>query len=354
MHILFVDDEPRILQGLRRLLFSRRQEWKASFAGGGDEALRLLAAEQVDVLVSDVRMPGMTGVELLRRVRSDHPAAVRVLLSGQVAPDTALEPTEVAHRFLSKPSDPALLFDLLEQLDRFCAEVPITSREIVTSISGLPCAPERVAAFQRALGAGEPDIDSAITIAAADLGMTAKLLQLVNSSFLGAAQPTTDVGEAVRHLGVDVLRTLSESLDIFGRPTAVVPGFSVTALGGAGRANASRRLGPIGHPDHATVVLEEVGQLVLSASCPDRLAADLTEANQSDEPLHELDLRNDHLSHGDIGRHLLALWGLPEAVFRGPRDRAHSDIGAQPGAPASWPLPGLSSFDRILPQDLHR
>lgn len=314
MHILFVDDEPRILQGLRRLLFSRRQQWKASFADSAEAALQILAAEPVDVVVSDVRMPGMSGVELLRVVRQNHPGVARALLSGQVAPDTALEPTEVAHRFLSKPSDPAVLFSMLEQLDRFCADVPLADREIIAGVTSLPCAPERLVGFRRALGGAEPDIGSATAIAQTDVGMTAKLLQLVNSSFLGAAQETADVEVAIRHLGVDVLLTLTESSEVFASNLDVVPGLSISAIGNDARLEAVGSVGATGDRDDAGHLLRDVGRLVLAAYRPERLAANVAEANETGQPLHEVELRNDGVCHCEIGGQLLALWGLPDAV----------------------------------------
>ena len=60
--ILFVDDETNILDGLRRMLRPLRQEWEMRFASSGEEALRLLEQEPCDVLVTDMRMPGMSGV----------------------------------------------------------------------------------------------------------------------------------------------------------------------------------------------------------------------------------------------------------------------------------------------------
>ncbi|MFK7956644.1 MAG: response regulator [Lysobacterales bacterium] len=63
--VLFVDDEPNILQGLRRLMRPYRDEFSSDFADGGDQALGMLAGGNFDVLVTDMKMPGMTGAQLL-------------------------------------------------------------------------------------------------------------------------------------------------------------------------------------------------------------------------------------------------------------------------------------------------
>src|SRR5438477_1546624 len=63
--ILFVDDEERVLEGLRRMLRPMRDEWDMTFATSGAEALEVLARSHPDVIVSDMRMPGMDGAQLL-------------------------------------------------------------------------------------------------------------------------------------------------------------------------------------------------------------------------------------------------------------------------------------------------
>lgn len=79
--VLCVDDETHILSSLRRAL--RAAGLPALTAGGGEEALAVLAAQPVAVLISDMRMPGMDGAQLLEQVRLRHPDTVRVLLTGQ-------------------------------------------------------------------------------------------------------------------------------------------------------------------------------------------------------------------------------------------------------------------------------
>ena len=109
MRILFVDDEPRILDGLRRMLRSRRREWSLHFATSGDEALEQLADLPFDVIISDMRMPRMDGATLLGIVRESFPNVIRIVLTGHTEPEERAHAVPVAHQFLTKPCDPSLL-----------------------------------------------------------------------------------------------------------------------------------------------------------------------------------------------------------------------------------------------------
>jgi DNA-binding NtrC family response regulator len=82
-HILFVDDDRYLLEGLRDALRPHRRRWKMSFVSSGEEAMTLLAEQEHDIVISDLRMPGIDGATLLAQVREEHPTTVRIVLSGQ-------------------------------------------------------------------------------------------------------------------------------------------------------------------------------------------------------------------------------------------------------------------------------
>ncbi len=110
--ILFVDDEKRVLNSMRGLF---RREHELFLASGGAEAIRLAEENDIDVIVADQRMPGMTGVEVLARMKQQSPRTVRILLTGYADPSAiegSINEGEV-FRFLSKPCPPALLRETL-------------------------------------------------------------------------------------------------------------------------------------------------------------------------------------------------------------------------------------------------
>ncbi|MDJ0939154.1 MAG: response regulator [Woeseiaceae bacterium] len=110
--ILFVDDEKRVLNAMRGLF---RRDYELYLTCEGAEAVKIAAENEIDVIVADQRMPGMTGIEVLSKIRQQSPRTVRILLTGYADP-TAVEGSinqgEV-FRFLSKPCPPKLLRDTL-------------------------------------------------------------------------------------------------------------------------------------------------------------------------------------------------------------------------------------------------
>ncbi|WP_395700211.1 HD domain-containing phosphohydrolase [Aquabacterium sp.] len=101
--VLAVDDEPNILAALRRLF--RATGWRILTAAHAEEALALLAAEPVDAVLSDMRMPGMDGVQLLERVSVGWPRTARLLLTGQADLGSTIAAINRGrlHRYITKP-----------------------------------------------------------------------------------------------------------------------------------------------------------------------------------------------------------------------------------------------------------
>ncbi len=100
--VLFVDDEPRVLTTMRMLF---RNQYEVFFSDSGAQALELLKSQHIDVIVSDQRMPGMTGIELLRQARELKPNAMRVLLTGYSDLNAVVDSINEGEifRFVNKP-----------------------------------------------------------------------------------------------------------------------------------------------------------------------------------------------------------------------------------------------------------
>lgn len=112
--IIFVDDESNLLQGLKRMLRKKHDDWDMIFVDNGDQALRELDKNRYDIIVTDYKMPGMDGLELLERVKGSHPEIKRLLLTGQSECEVFERAKEVVHRYISKPCNADELISSIE------------------------------------------------------------------------------------------------------------------------------------------------------------------------------------------------------------------------------------------------
>ena len=104
--ILFVDDERDLLESLRARLYKHRHDWNMTFLVSGEEAIATFERQHVDLIVSDVRMPGMNGLDLQRRVRLARPQLPIIFITAHH--EDEVERTafaEGAAFFIRKPFD---------------------------------------------------------------------------------------------------------------------------------------------------------------------------------------------------------------------------------------------------------
>ena len=140
--ILFVDDEPNVLHALRRMLRYMREEWNMDFVGSGEEALEALTKERYDVVVSDIRMPKMDGVQLFTEVKSRYPQIIRIALSGQSDQEVVLRSVGSTHQFLAKPCDADTLKAVIERSSTLHDLLSDESlKQLVTRLASLPSLP---------------------------------------------------------------------------------------------------------------------------------------------------------------------------------------------------------------------
>src|SRR5271157_5517649 len=231
--VLFVDDEPRFYEGLQRLLRPQRHEWEMAFAPSGHAALALMEASPFDVIVSDMRMPGMDGAALLCRVRELYPQVVRIVLSGHTELSAALQVVPVAHQFLAKPCDAEMLRVAIERACHLKALLSDDSiRRTVTALGDLPSVPRTYEALMQAVGDPDVTLLKVARIIEQDVGISAKVLQLVNSAFFGISHSMTNIQSAVSYLGINTLKSLVLSVEIFRafKPQRDLKGFSLERL----------------------------------------------------------------------------------------------------------------------------
>jgi len=320
--VLFVDDDPEILEGLRRMLRPQRHEWDMAFVPGGEAALAMMEASPFDVVISDMRMPGIDGAALLCHVRELYPQTVRIVLSENTELSTALRVIPVAHQFLAKPCDGEMLRVAVERACHLKALLSDDAiRHTVTGLGNLPSLPRTYQALTTALANPDVTVREVARIIELDVGVSAKVLQLVNSAFFGVAHPVTNIPSAVSYLGVNTLKNLVLSVEIFRafKPGRDLAGFSLEKLQHHAQVTAhiAARL-PV--PKHLTDVavvaglLHDVGKVILAWKLSGRFEKMLTQSVAARCPVYKIEESTDGFSHAEIGAYLLGLWGLPYTV----------------------------------------
>lgn len=217
--VLFVDDEPNILNGLKRYTRTKRKEWDIYFAASGEEALDHFKTQNVDALITDMRMPGMDGADLIERVSLLNPATIKFVLSGEADVDQSARTIGKTHRFLAKPCDPASIVEMisiiLAQRSKTYDDQAIQMSEIFEEI---PVRQRTLDNLQEAVGHSEPSQKRVHEIVSQDENLSVKLLQIVNSAYLGRAVPTFSINRSIDVIGVKRVLELAKG-DSFGKTT---------------------------------------------------------------------------------------------------------------------------------------
>lgn len=375
--VLFVDDEPNVLKGIRRMLRHKRGVWKMHFAGGGREALELMAREHIDIVVTDMRMPEMDGATLLEAVQKAFPDTARFVLSGQCDEETALRAVSVSHQYLSKPCDAD---ELVGKLDRALAERTKLSteplRSLMSSLGSVPSRPSVYADLTMELESPQVSADRIDQIVARDPGLAAKLLQICNSSYFGLASQVRSIHQAVSFLGVDTVKALALKFGVLSQlkrdtvgdcgvceiierclETAILARVIVRDAGMDQIAQ-----------DEAYVagLMLDIGILVLADNLDCRYDAVLKDHIRHGDALVRAERELLGADHAAVAAYLLGGWGLPPSIVRALELHHRPDLQetATMNTPlavclasllveeAAWAVPDVPVDGSLIPEDI--
>jgi len=331
--ILFVDDEVKILEGLQRMLRPQRSEWEMAFAPGGKAALMMLEASPFDVIVSDMRMPGIDGAALLDIVREKYPSILRIILSGYTELEASYRVVPVAHQFLLKPCDPDAL---RAAIVRATSLIEVLNSKMLAGLVGslreLPSLPRTYAELRRVLSNPDTSIDHVVRIVEKDVAISAKVLQLVNSAFFGVTREISDIKTAVSYLGITILQNLVLSVEVFRtfHPKKPIAGFSIDEFHHHSQLTAriASEIGRTMAVSNAVLVaglLHDIGKLVIAERAPEHLGRALEGVRRDKMPMFAIEEDLIGVSHAEVGAYLLSLWGLPSPVVEAVAHHHHPE-----------------------------
>jgi HD-like signal output (HDOD) protein/CheY-like chemotaxis protein len=326
--ILFVDDEPKVLLALHRLLIGMSQEWHMEFVDSGEQALRLMSMRQFDVIVSDLTMPMMNGEELLTRVMHQYPQTVRIILCWNSDRPALLRLFGIAHQYLFKPCEAKTLKDMLSSL--FVRGELLSDdrlKRLVSQFKSLPGLPSLYVELMRDMRSEDASIRKAGEIILKDLGLTAKILHAANSTFYGLRRQVTSPEEASIYLGIETIQSLVLAIKVFSQ-------FDEAAIAycGLGKvwdhswvaAVLARRIciaeqAPRSMAENAFTcgLLHDIGKMVLANNLPELYRSACLQAEKKQIPLTQAEREVFGASHAEVGGFLLGSWGLADPVVEG-------------------------------------
>ncbi|PLX70082.1 MAG: hypothetical protein C0603_03850 [Denitrovibrio sp.] len=323
-NLLFVDDEKNILQSLKRSFYKKRDQWNMTFVSSGKEALLFLADNDVDIVVTDMKMPEMTGVELLEIIQKKYSGVIRIALSGHADQDLLIESIGLYHQYYTKPCDLQTLEEgITEAFDLYNILRDKTARDLINGSKNLPILPAVYNDLRKALIDPECSISDLSLIIERDISLTANLLNFINTPFFGLRSNITNIKQAVTLLGIDIIKSMVLTIDVFRRSHVIIDKFDLNRLmdHSVRVANYARI---IAHHEgvkqsdldmfFVTGILHDIGKVVLYNNYEVEYGNVINKIDKSLTTIQQAENSLMGVNHSHIGAYLLGLWGFDKEI----------------------------------------
>jgi HD-like signal output (HDOD) protein len=318
--ILMVGGPATGLQEVRRELADLVPDWECVHVPHGLAAVDQLTRRNVDAVVADLRIPDLTGLQLLNQVMAQWPQVHRVILADLGDVDALLRCVGGVHQFLALPCEAERLKVVLERAFILDLLLPNqTVRQLLGRLPALPSAPAPYHAVVAELEAGR--LEAAAQLIAQDPPLAAKILQLANSAAYGPPLDEADPATAARELGLQNLRgmiLLAHTASTF-RETEGGPEFADRFMRHARRTSRlARRLAELeGAPGELVMqaatagLLHDLGWLMLVVNLPEQCQEVTRRMRGEGWQRWEAEQQVLGATHAEVGGSLLGIWGLP-------------------------------------------
>lgn len=324
--LLFVDTDPGLSTALAQQFNGLEERFELRHAPSAREALELLARAPCDIVVAALALPEQNGGELLAEMRELHPRTVRVLLADPRQRELAARYSGETHQTLSRNASPAALRNALLRAGAL-HDVLNSPRlmHLVAHLKSLPSMPGLYLALLEAMKDPNSTVESLGGIIARDIGMTARVLQIVNSAVFGLREKIASPGQAATFLGLDTLRSLVLSVGVFSQfEQGEIEEFSVqeTWEHSMQVAAFTRAILVAERCDKKTIeegalsgMMHDCGKLVLATNRARRLRAAIVLSERDGLDRSDTERRIFGASHAQLGAYLLCEWGMPSTVI---------------------------------------
>lgn len=326
MRIVFVDDDSQVLEGLRRMLFGRRDVWQMRFFTDPQAALVSLQEEPAELVVSDLQMPGMDGVAFLEQVRKNYSESIRYVLTGVLDHPQLGQAMRCAHQVIAKPCRPNLLCEVIERAKTIKDRLSAIKRvSLFSGLNDLPVMPESHQKVLDMLASPTASPRRLGQLVAEDVGMSARIVQLANSAWFGRSGSVHDPIQAVLFLGVKTVEAMVLTEGIFA---CLCPEL-VQEFGVSGLQAHCLRVGILARKISTDLqfsndqieaastagILHDSGKIVLISKMKDVFAQVLTRSRTEGRALYEIEQEMVGISHAELAGAMLQLWAMPAEII---------------------------------------
>lgn len=321
LRLLLVDDDPLILTGLSRRIASLREDWIVLACPSVDEALENMRCDPPDALVTDLKMPGHTGVNLLEQARTMRSNCFRMVLSGCAEKDLIMSSLDLCHRFFPKPCDAAVLITVIEAGVAELNKVEsVDLRSWVAGNKSLPAVPRLYNKITELLRSPTTSTERIAKEIEMDPSIAAKLLRTANSAYFGWRQGVNSVHDAVGFVGMDAVKTLVLGCEVFATSETnewMEQLWEHCILVSTLASKIARQLGTDADSASTAGLLHDVGKIILSDSLGfDVWQNQVTKSKNTMLCPWVIEENAFGTSHAMIGALLFDLWGLPEKIVQ--------------------------------------
>lgn len=319
--ILIVDDEESITRYLYRTL--RDKKFEIEIANSGPEGLKILENKPIDLIISDMRMPEMTGFELLSIVKQIYPNTIRIILSGDSDRDTIIKAIAdgIARSYLTKPISNN---ELKIHIDRLFTTYDILHQnsllQVIGYIDSMPVIPSMYDTLLSLIKQNK-SMNVIAEFISNDPEYAAKILQIANSSLYGVK--IGSVAQALVYLGLETVKQLILGTEIFRSFIKSNNNFNEMEL----LWDHSRMTNKLFHaiyrkiyntavPDEYSCcgLLHDAGILLMIRYFPEQYAniLKMADSNNCSSEKAEQDILG--VSHSSLGAYFLDWWNLPQSI----------------------------------------
>ena len=324
--VLFVDDEKNVVNALKRMLYPYRKEWNILYADSGQQALEIIKENKVDVIISDIRMPHMGGVQLLDIVKREYPEIIRITLSGYAEDGTALQTARIAHQAIAKPAEADEIISTLKRAFRLreCLNNPEVQK-LFNNLEQVPSLPEIYLELEKEILSNNSSLKKISEIISKDPLITAKILQLTNSAFFGFPLRVNNIEQAVNFFGINLIKSLILTIKLFklidkDGPKAkfyqsIWQHSNQVALMSKKIAQIKLFTNELQDDMFLAGLFHDIGKLILAENLDNYIETVNRTMQEEDCSYVEAERKFLDTDHAHLSAYLLGLWGFPDPII---------------------------------------